>query len=487
MSDLLLERAAELAAINRAVRVARAGCGRLVVVSGPPGSGRTALLERARATAAAAGLTVLAASGEPREQGFPFALARRLLEFVGDGPDERYERFVQLHRSLARLAPALVVVDDLRWADRESLEWLAFAVRRLQRTGIAVVVVADDQLAADGLILRLQPLSERAVAVLLHVELGHAVDARFAAALHRATGGRPLLVHELAVAARRARVLDSEDGEAWLASALPPAVVDFAARCLCVAAPPARALAPALALLGTRGSLHQAAALAGLAPDEAVTGVRRLARSRVARRRRDRSAAARSRALRRHPTRPPSAHARRGRAFRWRGVPPAAKRAQRRPMGGPDAPARGRAGAGWRPPAGRGGTAAPGGSRGCERRAGRPAARARACGAAPRRRERDRPSRGGAGVGCAADASDRPAGAGAAHPRPRGRRVGVGRRRPCGVARRRAAAARRRGRRGGTAQGGSGGLVGAARLSRRRGRLCRLERRDRDRAGPRGA
>ena len=126
--------------------------------------------------------------------------------------------------------------------------------------------------SADGLILRLQPLSERAVAVLLHVELGHAVDARFAAALHRATGGRPLLVHELAVAARRARVLDSEDGEAWLASALPPAVVDFAARCLCVAAPPARALAPALALLGTRGSLHQAAALAGLAPDEAVTG-----------------------------------------------------------------------------------------------------------------------------------------------------------------------------------------------------------------------
>ena len=47
---LLLERAAELAAINRAIRVARAGCGRLVVVSGPPGSGRTALLGTRGAT-----------------------------------------------------------------------------------------------------------------------------------------------------------------------------------------------------------------------------------------------------------------------------------------------------------------------------------------------------------------------------------------------------------------------------------------------------
>ena len=168
---------------------------------------------------------------------------------------------MRLHRSLARLAPALVVVDDLRWADPDSLEWLAFAVRRLQpdRARAWSPSPMTTLVCRRPIVLRLQPLSERAVAALLHVELGHAVDARFAAALHRATGGRPLLVHELAVAARRARVLDSEDGEAWFASALPPAVVDFAARCLCAAAPPARALAPALALLGTRGSLHQAA------------------------------------------------------------------------------------------------------------------------------------------------------------------------------------------------------------------------------------
>ena len=47
MADLLLERAAELAAIEQAIRVARAGCARQLLITGPPGSGRTTLLERA--------------------------------------------------------------------------------------------------------------------------------------------------------------------------------------------------------------------------------------------------------------------------------------------------------------------------------------------------------------------------------------------------------------------------------------------------------
>ena len=88
-----------------------------------------------------------------------------------------------LNRALARHAPALVVVDDLRRADRDSLAWLAFAVRRLPRTGIAVIAVANDPLPAEAIVLRPQPLSQRAVAALLHVELGHTVSARFVAAL----------------------------------------------------------------------------------------------------------------------------------------------------------------------------------------------------------------------------------------------------------------------------------------------------------------
>ena len=63
MSDLLLERAAAVAAIHRAIRVARAGCGRQLIVCGPPGSGHSALLEHAASLAAAQGLRVLSARG----------------------------------------------------------------------------------------------------------------------------------------------------------------------------------------------------------------------------------------------------------------------------------------------------------------------------------------------------------------------------------------------------------------------------------------
>src|SRR4051794_36221871 len=107
MADLLLERAGELAAIERALRMARAGRSRRLLVTGPPGSGRSAVLEQARARARAAGLTVLSARGEVGERDFAFALAYRLLQCrpaAGSG----YETALALDRALARRAPVLV-------------------------------------------------------------------------------------------------------------------------------------------------------------------------------------------------------------------------------------------------------------------------------------------------------------------------------------------------------------------------------------------
>src|SRR5690349_8736811 len=118
MADLLLERAEELAAIEKAVRVARAGRSRRVQITGPPGSGRTELLEHARQRAQ--GLTVLEARGEQGERGYPFALARRLLGRQSALPDG-YEALLELNRELARRAPVLVCVDDLDDGDSASL------------------------------------------------------------------------------------------------------------------------------------------------------------------------------------------------------------------------------------------------------------------------------------------------------------------------------------------------------------------------------
>src|SRR4051794_31734458 len=109
MADLLLERDREVAAIERAVRLALAGRSRQLLITGPPGSGRTTLLDRARCCAAARGLTVLAARAEPQERHFPFALARRLLDLDAQ-PAPGYETLLELNRALALRAPVLVAV-----------------------------------------------------------------------------------------------------------------------------------------------------------------------------------------------------------------------------------------------------------------------------------------------------------------------------------------------------------------------------------------
>ena len=253
MSDLLLERAAELAAIDRAIRIARAGHGRHVLIAGPPGSGRTALLERARARAAAQGLSVLAAGGEAGERQFPLAVAGRLLE-----PTERYGALLELHARLAAAAPALVTVDDLHLCDAASLDWLAFVARRLQGSGIALVLGVDG--SETGLIatleetgahvLWLRPFSERAVAAMLRVELGRAVSVEFARDCCRATGGNPLLVGAVAQSGGR--------------------VARFVERRFAPLPAGLRALAEASVVLGDAPTLRDAAELARLSADAAA-------------------------------------------------------------------------------------------------------------------------------------------------------------------------------------------------------------------------
>ncbi|WP_028066216.1 LuxR C-terminal-related transcriptional regulator [Solirubrobacter soli] len=264
MADLLLERSTELAAIDKALRMARAGRSRRLQITGPPGSGRTELIEQACARARDHGLSVVAARGELGERGYPFALARRLFERQS-GPGDRYQTLLELNRELARRAPVLVGVDDLEDGDSASLEWIAFAARRLEHVGVAFVLAGETALLEDAVVLALRPLSERAVAALLHVELGNAVDGSQARACHVASGGRALLVSEFAAAARRRR-----------REAVPPGVVDFVERRLARLPRNSRLLAEAIALLDGSATLHAAATLAGLASDDAAAAADRL-------------------------------------------------------------------------------------------------------------------------------------------------------------------------------------------------------------------
>src|SRR5215207_2232574 len=151
----LLERDAELAAVDAAMARATRQSGGLLVIDGPAGLGKTALLEAARDRAADAGLLVLNARGAELERAFAFGLVRQLYDLaIRDAPVEpdvlfagaaRFaaplldvlidgapqtpseDPFVARHAvywltaNLAAERPLALLVDDAQWGDNASL------------------------------------------------------------------------------------------------------------------------------------------------------------------------------------------------------------------------------------------------------------------------------------------------------------------------------------------------------------------------------
>src|SRR6187551_1079278 len=76
----LLERNEQLARIESALAEARTGRGTFVVIEGPAGIGKTALLAAARTAAADGGMRVLRSRGAELERDFAFGVVRQLFE-----------------------------------------------------------------------------------------------------------------------------------------------------------------------------------------------------------------------------------------------------------------------------------------------------------------------------------------------------------------------------------------------------------------------
>ncbi|MBV8220184.1 MAG: ATP-binding protein, partial [Solirubrobacterales bacterium] len=77
---MLLEREPELRRMREAIRQASTGAGGLVVIGGPAGIGKTALLRAAVCMAEQAGMRVLRARATDLEQEFSFGVVRQLFE-----------------------------------------------------------------------------------------------------------------------------------------------------------------------------------------------------------------------------------------------------------------------------------------------------------------------------------------------------------------------------------------------------------------------
>jgi DNA-binding CsgD family transcriptional regulator len=309
---MLLERAGELAAIGDAVRLAAAGGGSALALEGPPGIGKSALLDAAREDARAAGLVVLSARGGELEREFPYGVVRQLLERVaredeggllagaagpaapalglpatvaGGGEGGGFALANGLFWvvcNLADRAPVLVVLDDAHWSDRPSLRFLLYLARRLEGVGVCVMLAARagageqrgvlGELLSEPAVGVLRPLllSADASAELVHGELGSGVSEEFALACHVASGGNPFLLGELLAAVRGDGVGSDAVGARRVAALSPRGVSRAVLLRLRRLPAQATALARAVVTLGGDAALRHAAALAGVRADRAV-------------------------------------------------------------------------------------------------------------------------------------------------------------------------------------------------------------------------
>ena len=202
----LIERDAYLADLAEHLAAAAAGHGRLVLVGGEAGVGKTSLVRAFSGEHARDARVVLAACDglfTPQPLGPLFEVADQL-GFAVDGP--RHEVFVATLDAL-RPGPTVVVLEDVHWADEATLDLLRFLGRRLdQTTALLIATYRDDELALSHPLrvvlgdvsshrrIALPPLSEAGVRVLAQ---GSAVDAH---ELYRLTGGNPFFATEVLAA-----------------------------------------------------------------------------------------------------------------------------------------------------------------------------------------------------------------------------------------------------------------------------------------------
>ena len=275
--SLLVARDAELGALRGALADARRGQPRLVLVEGPAGIGKSALVDRFLEEIS--GAVLLRAIADESESSVELGFVDQLLRSArapgvsfGSGEDDPVRvgaRLLDLLGTVRSEGPVVVRLEDIHWADAGSLRSLLFAFRRLALDAVLVVAVARDAMVPEtlrrlantrlGIVLSLGGLEPQALQALA-ASLGMpAFPMPAARRLYEHTLGNPLYARAL---------LEEVAQDAWLDDESPlPAPRSFSelvAGQMAACGLDAQRLVRAAAVLGHRCSLVDAAALAGV-------------------------------------------------------------------------------------------------------------------------------------------------------------------------------------------------------------------------------
>jgi DNA-binding CsgD family transcriptional regulator len=301
----LLERDEVLDQIERlADEVARTGSGRMLVIEGPAGIGKSALVAEVCPRLELAGVTVLRASGAELETALAYGVVRQLFAPVTAGkmrssrlwrgaaalarpvvdpravadtkdvdPTAAMHGLWWLCVTLADQAPLVLVVDDAHWADLSSLRWISYLVRRTGDMPVLVIVstrpvnadAAEAQILAsmarNASSIVLPALSAAASASLIRRAVAPNVPDDVCRACFAATNGNPFYLNELV--AEGGAALVTLDGAA-VGEMAPERTVRAVVARLAALGREAKRLARAIAVLGAPVALLLSARLADL-------------------------------------------------------------------------------------------------------------------------------------------------------------------------------------------------------------------------------
>src|SRR6202050_4200689 len=209
----LLERKTALDDLAEMAGQARSGAGRLILVEGEAGVGKSARVEPLTQRLPGAPLLPAACDGmfTPRPLGPLFDIAQQVhgrLHSLCRADASREQLFDAFLTELCEPGPLpVVVIEDVHWADEATLDLLSFLARRIREIAVLLIVSYRNDELADTHPLRialgylavqrctrrlpLAPLSAQAVRKLT---AGRGVDPE---ELYRVTGGNPFYVREV--------------------------------------------------------------------------------------------------------------------------------------------------------------------------------------------------------------------------------------------------------------------------------------------------